>query len=85
LSPLINLVNIYYCQQLTLSSISSFDSNRLDIKSCFDIGDKQEGINVETKLIDINTNINRDDKVDLPDLEWLTREENTYLLEYYLD
>jgi hypothetical protein len=35
--------------------------------------------------MDINTDINRGGKADLPDLEWITREENTYLPEYYLD
>jgi hypothetical protein len=29
--------------------------------------------------------VDRDDEVDLPDLEWLTREENAYPPEYYLD
>jgi hypothetical protein len=29
--------------------------------------------------------VDRDDKIDLLDLEWLAREENAHLLEYYLD
>lgn len=71
-------------QQLTLSSASS-DSNRSDIESCFDTGDKQEGTNTKTEPTNVNTNVDRDDEADLPDLEWLTREENAQPLEYYLD
>jgi hypothetical protein len=29
--------------------------------------------------------VDRYDDTDLPDLEWLAREQNAYLLEYYLD
>jgi hypothetical protein len=34
--------------------------------------------------MDVNTNINGDNEPDLPDLEWLAREGNAYLPEYYL-
>jgi MoaA/NifB/PqqE/SkfB family radical SAM enzyme len=36
-------------------------------------------------LMDVNANINRDNELDLPDLEWLAREENAHPLEYYLN
>jgi hypothetical protein len=32
--------------------------------------------------IDVDADVNRDDEADLA---WITREENAYLLEYYLD
>ena len=73
-------------RQLTPSATSSSsDSDRLDIESYFDIDDKQEKTDANTKPTDVNTNIDGDDKTDLPDLEWIAREENAYLLEYYLD
>jgi hypothetical protein len=36
-------------------------------------------------VTDVDTDVDRDDEVDLPDLEWLTREENAHPPEYYLD
>jgi hypothetical protein len=35
--------------------------------------------------MDVNTDINRDNEADLLDLKWIAREENAYLLEYYLN
>jgi hypothetical protein len=35
--------------------------------------------------MDINANINGNDKANLLDLKWLAREENAHLLKYYLD
>jgi hypothetical protein len=36
-------------------------------------------------LMDVDANINRDNELDLPDLEWLAGEENAHPLEYYLN
>jgi hypothetical protein len=36
-------------------------------------------------LMDVDANINRDNKANLLDLKWLAREENAHLLEYYLN
>jgi hypothetical protein len=41
--------------------------------------------NAYTMLMDINANINGNDKANLLDLKWLAREENAHLLKYYLD
>jgi hypothetical protein len=72
-------------QQLTPSSSSSCDNDGSDIESCFDIGDEQEETDAETELTDVNTDIDGDDKANLPDLEWLAREENALSLKYYLE
>jgi hypothetical protein len=56
-------------QQLIPSPSSSSNSNRLDIKSCFNTEYKQEETDVNTKLTDNNKDINKDNKADLPDLE----------------
>jgi hypothetical protein len=76
LSPSVNPVHMRHCQP-TPSSSSSSNSNRSDIKSCFNTGDKQEKTDTETEPTDANTDINRDNEADLPDLAWLARENNT--------
>jgi hypothetical protein len=72
-SASVDLVDIRRRQQLTPSPSSS-NSDRLDIKSCFDTGDEQEETDAETQLTDAD--VNEDDKADLPALEWLAREDN---------
>ena len=64
-------------QQPTPSPPSS-DSDGSDIESCFDTGDEQEETDVDTEPKDANTDtdVDRDDKPDLPDLEWLACEED---------
>jgi hypothetical protein len=41
--------------------------------------------NAHTVPIDVDADVDGDDEADLLDLEWLAREENAYLLKYYLD
>ena len=41
--------------------------------------------NAYTVPIDVDADINGDNEADLLDLKWLVREENAYLLKYYLD
>jgi hypothetical protein len=57
-----------YRQQSTLNSFF-FNSNRLNIESCFDIKNKQEETDAKTEPTDVNTNIDKDDEADLLDLE----------------
>jgi hypothetical protein len=64
-------------QQLTPSSSSS-NSDRLDIKSCFDTEDKQGETNTKTEPTDVNTDVDGDDEADLLDLEWLTHSDNAH-------
>jgi hypothetical protein len=55
-------------QQPTPSSSSSA-SDGSDIESCFNTGDEQEETDAETEPTGVDTNIDRDDESDLPDLE----------------
>jgi hypothetical protein len=71
-------------QQPILSSASS-DSDGSNIESYFNTRNEQEGTDAETKPTDVNTDVDGDDEADMPDLEWLAREENAQPLEYYLD
>jgi hypothetical protein len=71
-------------QQPTPSSSSS-DSDGSDIESCFDIGDEQEETDAKTEPTDVNTDVDGNDNINLPDLEWLAIKENAYPLKYYLD
>ena len=41
----------------------------LNIESCFDTRDEQEGTDTKTKVTDVNTDVDRDNEADLPDLE----------------
>jgi hypothetical protein len=58
------------------SSSSSSSSEGSDIESCFDTGDGHEETDAETEPTDVDTGVDGDDKADLPDLEWLAREDN---------
>ncbi|KAH7317384.1 hypothetical protein BKA65DRAFT_600047 [Rhexocercosporidium sp. MPI-PUGE-AT-0058] len=58
------------------SSSSSSDSDRSDIESCFDTRDKQEETDADTEPTDVDTDVDGDDEVELPDLQWLGREDN---------
>ena len=78
-------INMRRRQQLTPSSSSSSDSDGSDIESCFDTRDEQEETDAKTEPTDVNADVDEDDEADLPDLEWLAKEKNAYLLEYYLD
>lgn len=80
-------------RQLSPSSSSS-DSDGSDIRSCFDNVNEQEETDVTTEptdgdtdvdLIDICTNSEGCNEVDLTDLAQIFREDNAYLPEYYLD
>jgi hypothetical protein len=55
-------------QQPTPSSASS-DSDKSDIESSFDTGDKQEGTDAKTEPTDVDTDVDGDNEADLPDLE----------------
>ena len=72
-------------RQQPIPSSASSDSDGSNIESCFDTGDKQEETDAETELTDVDTDIDRDDEADPPDLEWLAGEENAHPPEYYLD
>jgi hypothetical protein len=72
-------------QQLILSPSSSSDSDGSDIESCFDTGDKQEETDAETEPTDVNTDVDKDDEADLPDLEWLAHSDNTYTIPIYVN
>ncbi len=80
----VDLVDMHRRQQPTLSLSSSSDTDGSDVKSCFDTTDEQEETDAETKVIDVDTDVDGDDEADLPDLEWLTGEDNAYLPKYYL-
>jgi hypothetical protein len=56
-----------------------------DIESCFDIGDEQEETDAETKPTDVNTDVDRDDEADLPDLEWLAHSDNAHTVPVDID
>lgn len=76
-------------RQSTLNS-SSFDddSDKSDIDCCLDIEDEQEETNANIERTDVDSDVEggKDDKEDLPDLEWIAGEDNTtYPPEYYLD
>jgi hypothetical protein len=68
-------------RQPTLSSSSS-DSDGLDIESCFDIEDGHDDTNTEATDADTD---NKAGECDEADLAWITREDNAYPPEYYLD
>ena len=64
-------------RQLTPSATSSSsDSDRLDIESYFDIDDKQEKTDANTKPTDVNTNIDGDDEANLLNLKQLACKDN---------
>jgi hypothetical protein len=68
------------------SDISSSDnSNRSDTESCFNIEDKQEETDTDTDPMDVDSDIDDIDGGEKVDLAWIAREDNAYLLEYYLD
>lgn len=58
----------------------SNNSDESNSKSYFKKENKESDPN--TNLIDVNTNVKRDNKVDTP---WLLNKNRDYLLEYYLN
>jgi hypothetical protein len=67
------------CRQLADCS-SSDDSDGSNIGSCFDTEDGESDPN--TNPMDVDTNIERDDEVDVL---WLLDEDKDHPLEYYLN
>jgi len=66
------------CQPTLSSSSSEDDSDGSDIESCFDIEETDADADTDIEGGDY-------DEEDLPDLEWIAREDNAYPPEYYLD
>jgi len=56
--------------------LQASSSDGSDIESCFDTGDEQEETVAETEPTDFDTDVDGDEEADLPDLEWLAREDH---------
>ena len=68
-------------------SSSSLDSDGSEVESCFDTEDEREETDNDIEPTDTDTDLEGGDgdEEDLPDLAWLTGEENAHPPEYYLD
>lgn len=66
----------YASSPRTNSKPPSSDSDRSDIESCFNTEDEQDETDVDTEPTDVDTDVDGNDEADLPDPEWLAREED---------